>query len=79
MLLFLWVESFTSKVLKVAGDNFDRSIIRYIRKEYNLFIGERTAEALKMNLGSAYQREGIVCKGMQRKRSLDRDCLNQLK
>ncbi|HYE68394.1 MAG TPA: rod shape-determining protein MreB [Anaerovoracaceae bacterium] len=51
-----------SKVLKVAGDNFDESIIRYIRKEYNLSIGERTAEALKINLANAYQREGVAAK-----------------
>ncbi|MEL7655742.1 MAG: rod shape-determining protein MreB [Bacillota bacterium] len=53
----------TSKLLKTAGDNFDEAIIRYIRKEYNLSIGERTAEEIKMTLGSAYQREDVVLKG----------------
>ena len=40
--------------LKVGGDKLNRSIIKYIRKEYNLAIGESTAEELKINIGSAY-------------------------
>lgn len=43
--------------IKVAGDSFDESIIRYIRKKHKLMIGERTAEGLKMNIGTAYKRE----------------------
>ena len=42
--------------LKVAGDNFDEAIVRYMRKKHNLLIGERTAEDLKMNIGTAYER-----------------------
>ena len=42
--------------LKVAGDNFDDAIIRYMRKEHNLLIGERTAEQLKINIGTAFER-----------------------
>jgi len=45
----------TSKSLRVAGDDFDQAIINYIKKEYNLMIGERTAETVKMELGSAYE------------------------
>ncbi|MFA9397716.1 MAG: rod shape-determining protein [Clostridiaceae bacterium] len=41
--------------IKVAGDEFDRSIIKYIRNEHKLMIGERTAEDLKINIGSAYK------------------------
>jgi len=52
----------TSKLLKIAGDNFDEAIIKYIRKEYNISIGERTAEEIKMTLGCAYQREDVVVK-----------------
>ena len=52
----------TSKLLKIAGDNFDEAIIKYIRKEYNLYIGERTAEEIKMTIGSAYKREDVVLK-----------------
>ena len=43
--------------IKVAGDSFDESIIRYIRKKHKLMIGERTAEQLKINIGTAYKRE----------------------
>lgn len=43
-----------STSLKVAGDNFDEAIIRYMRKKHNLLIGERTAEDLKINCGTAY-------------------------
>ncbi|EPY2273827.1 rod shape-determining protein [Clostridium sporogenes] len=45
----------TSKSLRVAGDELDQSIISYIKKEYSLMIGERTAENIKVELGSAYE------------------------
>ncbi len=47
----------TSKSLRVAGDELDQSIINYIKKEYSLMIGERTAENIKVELGSAYETE----------------------
>ncbi|GAA0770607.1 rod shape-determining protein [Clostridium subterminale] len=43
--------------IKVAGDDFDDAIIRYIRKKHKLMIGERTAEELKINIGCAYPKE----------------------
>lgn len=43
-----------SRSLRVAGDELDQDIINYIRNKYNLFIGERTAEKVKMTIGSAY-------------------------
>lgn len=43
----------TSESVRVAGDAMDHAIISYIRKQYNLTIGERTAEAIKMEIGSA--------------------------
>ena len=43
-----------SKAVRVAGNEMDESIIQYIRKTYNLLIGERTAERIKIELGSAY-------------------------
>ena len=43
--------------IKVAGDTFDDSIIRYMRKTYNLLIGDRTAERMKINIGSAIPRK----------------------
>lgn len=48
----------TSRSARVAGDNFDDSIIAYIKKKYNLLIGERTAEDIKIKIGSAYPYEG---------------------
>lgn len=44
----------TSKSLRVAGDELDQHIVNYIKKEYNLAIGERTAEDLKINIGSVH-------------------------
>jgi len=43
-----------SRSLRVAGDELDQDIITYIRNKYNLFIGERMAETVKMTIGSAY-------------------------
>ena len=43
--------------IKTAGDKFDEAIIKYVRKKHKLMIGERTAESLKINIGSAYKRE----------------------
>jgi len=42
----------TSESIKVAGDNFDMEILNYIKKEYKLLIGERTAEQIKMTIGT---------------------------
>ena len=44
----------TSKSIRVGGDELDDSIISYVKKEYKLMIGERTAEEIKINIGSAY-------------------------
>ena len=48
--------SVLSESIKVAGDKFDDSIVRYMRKKHNLLIGERTAEDMKIRIGSAYPR-----------------------
>ncbi len=47
----------TSRSVRVAGDEFDLSIINYIKKKYNLLIGERTAENVKIAIGSAFPSE----------------------
>jgi rod shape-determining protein MreB and related proteins len=47
----------TSKSLRVAGDELDHSIVSYIKKEYSLMIGERTAEQVKVQIGSAFAAE----------------------
>ncbi|MEC2076782.1 rod shape-determining protein [Metabacillus fastidiosus] len=49
----------TSQSIRVAGDEMDDAIINYIRKTYNLMIGDRTAEAIKMEVGSAGSSEGV--------------------
>ena len=45
-----------SSSLKIAGDDFDEAIIRYVRKKHNLLIGERTAEDIKITIGTAIER-----------------------
>lgn len=45
-----------SESIKVAGDDFDEAILRYMRKKHNLLIGERTAEDIKINIGGASKR-----------------------
>ncbi|MBR6007156.1 MAG: rod shape-determining protein, partial [Clostridia bacterium] len=49
--------SVLSDSIKVAGDKFDDAIVRYMRKKHNLLIGERTAEEMKIRIGSAYPRK----------------------
>ena len=52
----------TSCSVRTAGDDFDEAIISYIKKKYNLLIGERTAEDIKIKIGSAfpYEEENIM-------------------
>lgn len=45
-----------STSIKVAGDKFDESIVRYLRKKYNMMIGERTSEEIKIQVGTVYPR-----------------------
>ncbi|MBR4174093.1 MAG: rod shape-determining protein [Lachnospiraceae bacterium] len=48
-----------STSVKVAGDDFDEAIVRYMRKKHNLLIGERTAEDIKIKIGSAFRRTEV--------------------
>ena len=55
-----------SKSIRVAGDKMDEAIINYVKRKYNLLIGERTAEVIKMEIGTAYPVEkerSIAVKG----------------
>lgn len=55
-----------SKSIRTAGDKMDTSIVNYIKEKYNLLIGERTGEEIKINIGSAVQLErelSIIVKG----------------
>ena len=47
----------TSHSIRVAGDKMDEAILQYVKRKYNLLIGERTAELIKINIGSAYPEE----------------------
>ncbi|GFZ34597.1 rod shape-determining protein [Clostridium zeae] len=47
-----------SKTLRVAGDELDETIIDYVKREFNLMIGERTAENIKIQLGCVYTKSG---------------------
>jgi len=42
-----------SESLRVGGDKFDEALVRYVKREYNIMIGERTAEQMKVNIGTA--------------------------
>ena len=46
-----------SASIKIAGDQFNEAVIKYIRRKHNVLIGERTAEELKMSIGCVYPRE----------------------
>ena len=48
----------TACSVRVAGDKFDEAIIQYVKKKNNLLIGERTAEEIKLSIGSAYPYKG---------------------
>jgi rod shape-determining protein MreB len=47
-----------SRSVRIAGDEMDEAIVQYIRKSYNLLVGERRAEEIKIRLGSAYSMGG---------------------
>ncbi len=52
--------------IKIAGDDFDEAIVRYMRKKHNLLIGERTAEDIKIKIGTTYpliEEEAVEVRG----------------
>ncbi|MCL1630514.1 rod shape-determining protein [Sporolactobacillus sp. CPB3-1] len=55
----------TSQSIRIAGDDMDEAIIQYVKKTYNLMIGERSAEALKIEIGSAGGSEEIESEKME--------------
>lgn len=54
-----------SDSVKVGGDKYDDAIIRYMRRKHNLYIGDRTAEDVKIRIGSIWQGEGALDKSME--------------
>ncbi|RYL93876.1 rod shape-determining protein [Sporolactobacillus sp. THM7-4] len=55
----------TSQSIRIAGDDMDEAIVQYVKKTYNLMIGERTAETLKLQIGSAGGSEEIEQTSME--------------
>ncbi|MCL5046868.1 MAG: rod shape-determining protein [Actinobacteria bacterium] len=56
----------TAKSIRVAGDEMDEAIVHYVKRTYNMMIGERTAEEVKIAIGSAYavgDEEGMEIRG----------------
>ncbi|MCL1862662.1 MAG: rod shape-determining protein MreB [Defluviitaleaceae bacterium] len=53
-------DTVVSQSIKTAGDHFDEAIIRYMRKKHNILIGERSAEELKISVGTAYARPASI-------------------
>ena len=49
----------TSRSIRIAGDELDNAIINYLRRKYNMLIGERTAEDIKLQIGSAFPGEAV--------------------
>ncbi len=49
----------TARSIRIAGDEFDKSIIAYIRRKYNMLIGDKTAEDIKLQIGSAYPGDAV--------------------
>ena len=46
-----------SRAIRVGGDEMDEAVVNYVKRAYNLLIGERTAEEVKTTIGSAYELE----------------------
>ncbi|WP_044976055.1 rod shape-determining protein [Ruminococcus sp. HUN007] len=49
----------TSRSIRIAGDELDNAIVGYIRRKFNMLIGERTAEEIKLNIGSAFAGDAV--------------------
>jgi len=47
------------KSVRIGGDKMDEAIVKYVKRKYNLLIGERTAEIIKITIGTAYQEEEV--------------------
>jgi actin-like ATPase involved in cell morphogenesis len=65
-----------STSIKVAGDDFDEALVRYMRKKHNLLIGERTGEDIKIQIGAAFKKAGNADHGSSRTESCHRPSEN---
>ena len=58
-----------SRSVRVAGNEMDEAVMQYLKRKYNLLVGERTAEQIKMEIGSAYPLEKPLNHGSERPQS----------
>lgn len=58
-------DTVVSRSIKIAGDKFDEAFVRYVRRKYNVLIGERTAEEVKVEIGCVYPREQTLSKSVK--------------
>src|SRR3712207_934506 len=49
-----------AKSVRIGGDKLDEAIIQYVKRKYNLLIGERTSELIKMGIGTAYPTDEVM-------------------
>jgi rod shape-determining protein MreB len=64
-----------SKAVRVGGDKMDEGIIAYIKRRYNLMIGDRTAEQIKIEVGSAYEKDNELVLSGQFRPTVNRDVI----
>jgi rod shape-determining protein MreB len=64
-----------SKAVRVGGDKMDEALIAYIKRRYSLMIGDRTAEQIKIELGSAYTKDNELVLSRQYKPAADGDII----
>ncbi len=64
----------TSQSIRIGGDELDEAIVAFVKKEFSLALGERTAEEIKMALGSAYPARGGAARRDPRPRPAERAC-----
>ena len=55
-----------SRSVRVAGNEMDEAVMHYLKRKYNLLVGERTAEQIKIEIGSAYPLEKPMTHGSER-------------
>jgi rod shape-determining protein MreB len=64
-----------SESVRVGGDKFDEAIVRYVKLKYNLLIGERTAEEVKISVGSGSAPQSLTCESDRKNAPAGRSAL----
>src|SRR2546425_2104097 len=60
--------------VRVGGDKMDEAIVQYVKRKYNLLIGERTAELIKITIGSAYPGSELQMMERSEERRVGKEC-----